>query len=75
MTEHLPSRVKIELTLPVGMPVGGDFAVTAQSAPSTLLYAASKVRFANLRSYRSGMTTGILCFQPWICSTGNFKSP
>lgn len=75
MTEHLPSRIKIELTLPIGMPIGGGFAAVAQSAASILLYAASEVRFAKLRSYRTGMTTGILCFQPWIGSTGNFKSP
>lgn len=75
MTEHLPSRLKIELTLPIGMPVGGDFAAVAQSAASILLYAASQSRFAPLRRLRMVMAAEITRLQPWLDGTGNFKSP
>lgn len=75
MTEHLPSRLKIELTLPIGMPVGGGFVAAGPSAGCMQSCTASHTRFAKLRSYRTGMTTAIFCFQPWIGCTGNFKSP
>jgi len=75
MTSHLQKRMQTELTWPTGMPVGEDFATAAQSGKSIMLHSARTAQYAKLRRYRHGMSTGIYCFQTWIGSTGNFKSP